>query len=56
MSRDPRVGYARALRSADMSAVTGRRRSLPTQTSQGPSGPSDKAFQRAVARIRKEAS
>lgn len=56
MSRDARVSYARGLRGADMSAVTDRRRSLPTQTTHGPSGPSDKAFRRAVARIRKEAS
>lgn len=49
MSRDPRVGYARALRRADMSTATGQRRSLPT--GRGLSGPSDKAFQRAVARV-----
>lgn len=53
MSRDPRVSYARGLRKADMTAVTGRRRGLPTQTSHGSSGPSEKARQRAA---RKDAS
>lgn len=52
MSRDPRVGFARALRTADLSRV-GRKirppRLLPTQASHGPSGPSEIVRKRSNA-------
>lgn len=51
MSRDPRVGTARALRDADLSRVRGiRRASLPTQAAHGPSGPSELARKRTAKR------